>query len=80
MIGYFYKTSKPMVFGKGTQYEHSVDTFLTYVSYTKTLTLAQEECDKLNSEKPDKLWNGEPAKCDERIYFPREMDDDYFKD
>lgn len=80
MIAYMYKTSKPTTYNPGTPYEHTVDTFLALVSYTKTFEQVQAECDQLNREKPERLWNGELAYCNERTYFARKMDNDYFKD
>ena len=35
----------------------------------------QETAERLNREKPKKLWNGIEAKCDERIYFATEQED-----
>ena len=60
-----YKTSKPIV--------HNVDTFLAYYTY-KTREEAQKEVDEINTTKPEKLWNGELAKCDERTYFVDEQE------
>ena len=60
-----YKTSKPIV--------HNTDTFLAYYTY-KTREEAQKEVDEINTTKPEKLWNGELAKCDERTYFVDEQE------
>lgn len=49
--------------------------FLEYVTY-KTLEEAQKEADEINKTKPEKLWNGLPAKCEERIYFACEINRD----
>ena len=55
-----YKVNKPM-FGK-------IDTFLAY--YTdKSLEEAKAECEKLNSEKPAKLWNGKKVNWEDVKYF-----------
>ena len=60
-----YKTSNPIVY--------NADTFLAY--YTcKTREEVQKEVDEINTTKPKKLWNGELAKCDERIYFVDEQE------
>lgn len=68
MTNICYKTNTPVVYNKGTVYEKSCDTFLAYMTY-KSIEEAQTEVDKINTEKPDKLFNGEAAKCDERTYF-----------
>lgn len=60
-----YKTSNPIVY--------NVDTFLAYYTY-KTREEAQKEVDEINTTKPEKLWNGELAKCDERTYFVNEQE------
>lgn len=60
-----YKTSKPAVY--------NTDTFLAYYTY-KTREEAQKEVDEINTTKPEKLWNGELAKCNERIYFVDEQE------
>ena len=36
--------------------------------------LVKKEVDEINTTKPKKLWNGELAKCDERIYFVDEQE------
>lgn len=50
--------------------------YLSYYTY-KSPKEAQEEVDKINEEKPEKLWNGEPALCDERTYFVDEQEEMY---
>lgn len=60
-----YKTSKPI--------GYNADTFLAYYTY-KTREEAQKEVDEINTTKPEKLWNGEFAKCDERTYFVDEQE------
>lgn len=47
-------------------------TYLAYYTF-KSIKEAQKEIDKINAEKPEKLWNGELAKCDERTYFVTEQ-------
>lgn len=71
-----YKTNKPMICNKGTKYESSHDTFLAYYTY-KSVEEAQKEVDEINKTKPEKLWNGELAKCDERTYFVSEQEEMY---
>ena len=73
MITICYKTSKPIVYNAGTKYESIINTFLAYYTY-KTREEAQKEVDEINTTKPEKLWNGELAKCDERIYFVDEQE------
>lgn len=68
-----YKTSKPVVYNAGTKWESASDTFLAYYTY-KTREEAQKEVDEINITKPEKLWNGELAKCDERTYFVDEQE------
>ena len=50
--------------------------YLSYYTY-KTPEEAKKEVDKINKEKPEKLWNGEPAFCDERTYFVDEQEEMY---
>ena len=54
-----YKTREPVYYNKGTKWEKTCDHFLAYYTY-KNDADAQAEVDKLNTEHPDKLWNGEP--------------------
>ena len=54
-----YKVRKPMF---------SVDTFLAYYTY-KSVEEAEAECEQLNSEKPAKLWNGNPVDWNNVEYF-----------
>ena len=42
--------------------------YLAYYTF-KNAEDAQKEADQLNSEKPERLWNDQPAKCNERFYF-----------
>lgn len=42
--------------------------FLAYISY-QSVEEVQAEADRINKEKPEKLWNGELAHCDKRFYF-----------
>lgn len=71
-----YKTHEPVVYNKGTKYEKKHDTFLAYYTH-KSKEEAQKEVDRLNSEKPERLWNGELAHCDERTYFVSEQEEMY---
>ena len=54
-----YKTIKPTIYNKGTRYESQCDEFLAYYA-SGDKAAAQAECDKLNAERPSKLWNGLP--------------------
>lgn len=63
-----YKTTEPTYYNKGTKYEKTCDTFLAYYTY-KTVEEAQTECDKLNTEHPEKLWNGERIDWTKIAYF-----------
>lgn len=67
-----YKTNKPTIYNKGTVYETSCDTFIAYYTF-KTVDEAQKEVDEINRTKPERLWNGELARCDERTYFVSEQ-------
>lgn len=63
-----YKTKTPTIYNKGTRYERSCDTFLSYYTY-KTKEEAQIECDELNNNKPKILWNKEKINWDIIDYF-----------
>lgn len=63
-----YKTIKPVVYNKGTKYETTCDTFLSYYT-SKTIKEAQSDCDKINVEKPLYLWNGQKIDWNEIDYF-----------
>ena len=47
--------------------------YLAYYTF-KNDEDAQKEADRLNTEKPELLWNGEAAKCDERFYFVNQQE------
>ena len=68
MTAICYKEKTPTVYNKGTIYETSCDTFLAYYTY-KSLEEGQKDAERINREKPEKLWNGSPALCDERTYY-----------
>ena len=71
-----YKVKTPIVYNKGTEYETVCDEFLAY--YTrKNNEEAQAEVDWLNTTKPEKLFNGEPALCEERTYFLSKQEEMY---
>lgn len=53
------------------------DSYLAYYTYGKTLEQAKAEADRLNTEKPEFLWNGELAHCDKRIYFAQMQEEMY---
>ena len=46
--------------------------FLAYYTY-KTLEEAKEVAERLNTEKPERLWDGTPAYCNERTYWANEQ-------
>lgn len=71
-----YKQNVPTVYNKGTKWEKTCDTFLAYQTY-KTLEEAQRECDEMNANKPERLFNGQLAKCDERVYFAQVQEEMY---
>lgn len=71
-----YKQHTPTIYNKGTQWEKTCDTFLAYYTF-KTPEEAQKECDIINATKPERLFNGELAKCDERTYFVSEQEEMY---
>jgi hypothetical protein len=71
-----YKLNTPIIYNKGTKHESSCDTFLAYY-YRGTREQTQAHVDKLNTEKPERLFNGELALCEERIYFVNEQDEMY---
>lgn len=72
VIAICYKTKVPEIYNKGTKWEKAVDTFLAYY-YMGTLEQAKEIVRKLNEEKPEKLFNGLPADCENRTYFVEEQ-------
>ncbi len=47
--------------------------YLAYISY-ESLEAVQAQAEKINAEQPEKLWNGDLAKCDERTYFATEQE------
>lgn len=63
-----YKQDVPTVYNEGTKWETSCSEFVAYYSHKK-LEDAQKECDQINEEKPEKLFNGQFARCDSRTYF-----------
>ena len=69
-----YKTKTPMIVNEGTQWEKRLDTFLAYY-YRGTREQAEAEANRLNTEKPEKLFNGLPADCENRIYFAHEQEE-----
>lgn len=71
-----YKQHVPTIYNQGTQWEKSCDTFLAYYTY-KTVAEAQTEVDRINTEKPERLFNGELALCNDRTYFISEQEEMY---
>lgn len=69
-----YKTKTPVIYNKGTQYEKKIDEFLAYY-FHGTMEQAKEVVEKLNNEKPEKLFNGLPADCGNRTYFIHEQEE-----
>ena len=63
-----YKLKSPIYYNKGTKYETTCDTFLSYYTHLNDEE-AQEEAKRLNTEKPDKLWNGKAIDWAEIDYF-----------
>ena len=64
-----YKTKNPVIYNEGTQWESKHSTFLfCYLGNTKRET-AESICNRLNTEKPSKLWNGHIIDWDEIDYF-----------
>lgn len=53
-----YETKEPVFYNKGTEYERTHTTFLSYYTYA-TIEQAQIEVDRLNTEKPATLQNGQ---------------------
>lgn len=56
--------------------ETTGETYLAYIS-NAPLAKVQQDADRLNQEKPEKLWNGMPALCDERFYYAQEQEEFY---
>lgn len=63
-----YKTVNPTIYNAGTKYESSCDTFLACYWYNDK-EKAMTECERLNTEKPAKLWNGLPIDWTKIKYF-----------
>lgn len=63
-----YKTKEPVIYNEGTRYEKRYDTFLAYYSYEQP-SAAERAVEKLNTEHPAKLWNGEPIDWNFIDYF-----------
>ena len=65
-----YKTIKPTIYNEGTKWESRCDHFLAYTHFPGvTIEQAQLECDKLNNEHPDKLFNGIKIDWNKIAYF-----------
>lgn len=64
-----YKTREPKIYNKGTEYEKTCDEFLAYTMPTRTLAEGQAEANRLNTERPSKLWNGKTIDWDNIICF-----------
>ena len=63
-----YKTKVPTIYNAGTKYQSQCDTFLAYYTY-KAVAEAAAECEELNTNKPDQLWNGAPIDWTKIDYF-----------
>lgn len=74
MIVVCYKTNTPIIYNKGTKYESKCDTFLAYYSH-KNREEVEKEVERLNTEKPFRLWNGQLAHCNDRTYFVSEQEE-----
>lgn len=71
-----YHTNTPVYYNKGTEYEKTRSEFLAYY-FNGTREEAEEEVRRINTEKPERLYNGEPAECDERVYYVDEQEEMY---
>lgn len=59
-----YQLKTPITFDGVKFYDH----FLSYYT-SETIEQAQADCDKMNKEKPSKLWNGKIIDWNEIDYF-----------
>lgn len=64
-----YKLINPIIYNKGTKYETKCDEFLAYIIGNRTLEEGQAEANRLNIERPDRLWNGQPIEWNNIEYF-----------
>ena len=71
-----YKTTKPLIINKGTKDQIICDEFLAYYC-NKSKEEAEREANELNTNKPERLFNGELALCDERTYYVNEQEEMY---
>ena len=71
-----YHTNEPVYYNKGTKYEKTCSDFLAYYFYG-TMEQALAEVERLNTKKPERLFNGELAHCDERVYYLDEQEEMY---
>ncbi len=72
-----YKLETPMVTNKGTKWEKSCDTFLSYLSY-KSYAETVAEVEAINSGKVAKLFNGQPSQIENRKYYVEVQEDKYY--
>lgn len=63
-----YRTTRPTIYNAGTRYEKSCDHFLAYYTY-RPIEQVREEVERLNTERPERLWNGERINWTEVAYF-----------
>lgn len=63
-----YKTKEPVYYNKGTKYESSCDTFLSYYASSDD-EIAKAEVERLNKEKPEKDERGCTIDWDNIDYF-----------
>jgi hypothetical protein len=63
-----YKTKEPVYYNKGTKYEKTHDTFLSYYASCDD-TIAYAEAERLNREKPEKDERGYAIDWNKIDYF-----------
>ena len=64
-----YKTKEPVYYNKGTKWEKTEDEFLAYYCRYENPEKATAEVKRINTEKPDKLPNGQKIDWNKVAYF-----------
>lgn len=72
-----YKTKNPIVYNAGTPYEKTESFFLSYFSYAPRAEV-EAEAERLNTEKPKQLWNGQKIDWDKIDYFYADAQEMFF--
>lgn len=71
-----YRTINDVIYNEGTKWEKRCNEFLAYIT-NGTIEDAQKECDKLNAERPTKMWNGKKIDWTKIAYFFADEQEDF---